>query len=65
MSDAPQMQDVVIESGGHAYNGAHHVAGPFVHVSSAYGSKSAPLGAVEPEDRAQALLWELVRARAP
>jgi hypothetical protein len=51
------------EIAGRKYSGTWHIEGKSVHLSSAYGSASAPLGRAKPENVAARLLQDVVGKR--
>ena len=60
MPVAIQLHPVRIEHKGRVYNGAWHVEDKVLHVSSAYGSRSEPLGRHDPGGLAAKLLNQLL-----
>jgi hypothetical protein len=64
MSWPSPVDTVTVEIDGIIYEGTYYVQKSIVHVQSAFGSKSTPVGAPPPEMIARMLLSELVRGGA-
>jgi hypothetical protein len=58
----PPYQNVSCECGGQRFQGAWYEAHGFVHIASAYGSKSAKVGRKEPGVVAQKLFAQVCEA---
>jgi hypothetical protein len=59
----PRYTPFTAEIAGRKYSGTWHIEGKSVHVSSAYGSASAPLGRAKPENVAARVLQTIVGRR--
>jgi hypothetical protein len=66
MGNSLRSHEIAVEHAGHTYYGSYYLAGPLLHVYSAYGSKSRELGsAIDAGRAAQMLLAKIVRRWTP